>query len=80
MYSPLNVYLGNVAVIEQDICDRRDENQDQARGCEKEGAQVCSLGWLGDSSMDRYERCVLRLSEILMPALVETAYHSFAQR
>lgn len=82
MNRPLHANLGHITIVKQNICDSRDEDEYQARGCEKEGAQVCSLSGLGDSSMNRYERCVLHLSYQIHFSRPwrSRAYHSFTQR
>lgn len=59
MHHPLHAILRHIVVVEQRVSYARDAEEQDARRGEEEGAEVGSLGGLGDGGVDGEEGCIL---------------------
>ena len=59
MHDPLDAVLRYIVVVEQGVSDARDAAEQNAGCGEEEGAEVGSLGGLGDGGVDGEEGCFL---------------------
>lgn len=58
MHHPLHAILRHIVVVEQRVSYARDAEEQDARRGEEEGAEVGSLGGLGDGGVDGEEGCI----------------------
>lgn len=66
MHNPLHAILRHIVVVEERVSYARDAEEQDAGCGEEEGAEVGSLGGLGDGGVDGEEGCFLdRLVVIL---------------
>ena len=59
MHHPLHAVLRHIVVVEERVSDARDAEEEDAGGGEEEGAEVGSLGGLGDGGVEGQEGCFL---------------------
>ena len=59
MHHPLHAVLRHIVVVEERVGYARDADEEDAGGGEEEGAEVGSLGGLGDGGVEGEEGCFL---------------------
>ena len=59
MHHPLHAVLRHIIVVEERVGYARDAEEEDTRGGEEEGAEVSSLGGLGDGGVEGQEGCFL---------------------
>ena len=59
MHHPLHAVLRHIVVVKERVCYARDAEEEDAGGGEEKGAEVGSLGGLGDGGVEGEEGCFL---------------------